>query len=60
MIERVQWSAEAMSFLRNMESLRFTQDETSEYRRKLMSEIEHKILLFGVAYIEFIKHMRMQ
>jgi len=47
MIERVQWSAEALSFLRNMESLRYTQDETSEYRRKLMRGIEHKIMFFG-------------
>jgi len=92
MIERVQWSSESLRFLQSMESLRFTEDETSEYRRKLMHEIERKIIILGtsmpskeeehfgtyrvvvdrhkvyyslgsngtVAYIESIKHVRMQ
>lgn len=92
MIERVQWSAESLRFLKNMESQRFTENETFEYRYKLMHEIERKIMLLGTsmpskegsyhgtyrilvdrhkvyysfdglgttAYIEFIKHMRMQ
>lgn len=92
MIERVHWSLESLIFLQNVESLHFTEDETSEYRRKLMREIERKVILLGrsmpsqeeqhfgtyrvvvgrhkayysldslgtVAYIESIKHVRMQ
>lgn len=78
--------------MQNIESLHFTEDETLEYRRKLMRETEKKITLLGtsmpskeeqyfgtyhvvvgrhkvyysldplgtVAYIESLKHMRMQ
>lgn len=92
MIERVQWSLESLRFLRNLQSVRFSEAETSEYRRKLMRQIEHKVILLGtsmpseeeqyfgtyrvvvdrhkvyyslnstgtVAYIESIKHVRMQ
>ena len=92
MIERVQWSVESLHFLQNLESQRFAEHETSEYQRKLVHEIERKIMLLGtsmpsreaayrgtyrvlvgrhkvyysfdgsgtVAYIESIKHMRMQ
>ncbi len=49
MIERVQWSLESLHFLQNTESLHFTEDETSEYRRKLMREIEKKITLLGTS-----------
>lgn len=49
MIERVQWSLESLQFLQNIESLHFTEDETSEYRRKLMREIEKKITLLGTS-----------
>lgn len=92
MIERVQWSRDSLRFLHSMESIHFTKDKTSQYRRNLMHEIERKIILFGtsvpskedpyfgtyrvvvdrhkvyyslgalgtVAYIESIRHMRMQ
>lgn len=92
MIERVQWSLESLRFLQSIESLHFTENETSEYRRNLMHEIERKIILLGtsmpskeeqyfgtyrvvvgrhkvyysldplgtLAYIESLKHMRMQ
>ena len=92
MIERVQWSVESLRSLQDMKSLRFTEEETSGYRRKIMREIERKIMLLGtsmpskeeqhygiyrvvvdrhkvyyslntfgtIAYIESIKHMRMQ
>ncbi len=40
-------------------SLKRAEDETSEYRRKLMHEIERKIMPFRT-YIESIKHMRMR
>jgi len=49
MIERVQWSSESLHCLQSMESLHFTEDETSEYRRKLMHEIERKIIILGTS-----------
>lgn len=49
MIERVQWSWESLRFLQSMESERFTKDETSQYRRKLMHEIERKVILLGTS-----------
>ena len=53
MIERVQWSVESLRFLQDMKSLRFTEDETSGYRRKIMREIERKIMLFGTGFATY-------
>ncbi len=49
MIERVQWSLESLLFLRSIESLHFTEDETSNYRRNLIREIEQKIVVLGTS-----------
>lgn len=49
MIERVHWSLESLRVLNTMESLRFSVDETLEYRRKLMRDIERKVILLGAS-----------
>lgn len=49
MIEHVRWSRRALHTISSLASPRFSDDETTEYRRRLLQMAESKVILIGAS-----------